>query len=223
MLFLAGALATPVYAIGVALDASKATGGDRLIVLAVDSPREQTWQNAVKNLATFYSDVALIDVSQPTKALVWEVEYLTHVQPMPCVFVAERSQATAVLTADSPDAYARQMRELLNGRTVLTYDASDRRSRSRFVDALRRSLEVAVTSEREHILRQVDTAREPLGRFDPPAGLGCVGLVDSVALTEQARASRARRRRSAVVWWLFAGIHVVGVGCDRTRCLARRL
>src|SRR5262249_45379647 len=107
----------------------------RLAVLRVDG---SIWQPAVTEFATACSAV-LIDVSEPTPNLAWEVETLLQDHPDRCVLVGERSQVRALLRSGSPDPARRTVATLIDGREVIAY-TNDPRGVRRFTRALRRRL-----------------------------------------------------------------------------------
>lgn len=111
----------------------------RLVVLRVATP---VWQQAVRRLAQT-SALALVDVSQPTDNLVWEIEELTVRSPTRCLLVGELGRlrelaAVPVEELDPASAAARTLR-LLEGRRVLGY-TTDRAGVRRFARALRSDL-----------------------------------------------------------------------------------
>ncbi len=99
----------------------------RLTVLEVDS---SVWQETVTAVAEV-SNVIVVDVSVVTENLLWELNEVTRRIEAPVVLVGERDHveqiaAERVPDAIDPEAGARQgrMRELLEGRRILTYDTS---------------------------------------------------------------------------------------------------
>ncbi len=106
----------------------------RLIVLKVDG---SVWRPPVTDVAA-ESDAALIDVSQPTENILWEIDQLTHRNPRPCVFVAEHSRVGELHQAS--DATASRLRELLDGQDILVY-TTDRAGIRQFTKALRVALD----------------------------------------------------------------------------------
>jgi hypothetical protein len=108
----------------------------RLIVLDVDSTvwREAVWQ---------FSEVAavpLIDVSEPTENLVWEIQLLIALFGNRCVFVADVDQLGQFADDNAPvSSTSAQVRSLIGNRTILAY-ATDARGERRFARALRATL-----------------------------------------------------------------------------------
>lgn len=90
--------------------------GQRLLV--VDVMDSTLWRRVV---AAFAADaaVALIDVSEPSERVLWEISLLSTTLPRPCVFVAERSRAQLLATATDP--LIARLHDLVAGRPVLTY------------------------------------------------------------------------------------------------------
>jgi hypothetical protein len=86
----------------------------RLTVLTVETP---WWQDAVREVAK-HSSAAVIDVSQPTDNVVWEIEELEHLS-VPWVAIGHRPEVLE-LSIRRDDTVAR-LRGLLEGRHVLTY------------------------------------------------------------------------------------------------------
>jgi hypothetical protein len=108
----------------------------RLIVLSVDSSvwREAVWQ---------FSEVAavpLIDVSEPTENLVWEIQLLIARFGNRCVFVADVDQLSQFADDNAPvSSISAQVRSLIGNRTILAY-ATDAGGERRFARALRATL-----------------------------------------------------------------------------------
>jgi hypothetical protein len=111
----------------------------RLTVLTVDSG---VWQLAVGGMAAV-SAIPLIDVSEPSENVRWEIEQMTRRFGPRCVFVGEYDRVielTRPATTGSP--LARQQ-ELLQGHRVLAY-TNDEQGVARFARALRATFELAV-------------------------------------------------------------------------------
>ena len=111
----------------------------RLVVLRVVS---EVWQPTVMRLASAGS-LTIIDVSEPTESLLWEIQSLTDRSRSPCVFVGQ-SNRVAGLTGFStngrpPESIEERLFDLLDGREVLAY-VSGRRGLRRFARALRAKL-----------------------------------------------------------------------------------
>jgi elongation factor Tu len=108
-------------------------------VLSVD---DGLWRRAVAMLVRD-SDAALIDVSEPTDHLAWEIETVLGEATNRVVFVGDRHPTelwTAAPIAVEPAARDR-IRVLLAGRPILTYDASNTAGRRRFRRSLMRALD----------------------------------------------------------------------------------
>jgi hypothetical protein len=111
----------------------------RLVVLRVAS---EVWRQTVIRLASTGS-LTIIDVSEPTENLVWEIQELTERSGPRCVFVGQ-SDRVARLTASSEDVpppgpIDERLLRLLDGREVLAY-VTNRRGMRRFARALRARL-----------------------------------------------------------------------------------
>lgn len=111
------------------------TFAPRLVVVRV---HDAIWRDVVHELARDAS-VTLVDVSQPTEHLVWEVTLLQEQVRASTVFVGRRDlvEAMARATGDGP---AVRLRDLLAGSEVLAYDARDTR---RFARSLAAALDRA--------------------------------------------------------------------------------
>jgi len=115
---------------------SRKVFGPRLVVLRVASP---VWQEAVTELASV-SSLPLIDISEPTANVLWELETLTTRFGDRCVVIGNHEQVAALagLPSDAPGSTAveRRLARLLDGREVLVY-TTDRHGLKRFARALR--------------------------------------------------------------------------------------
>lgn len=117
----------------------------RLVVLTVAS---EVWQAAVRSLASD-AVVVLIDVSEPTENLLWEIEEVAADPTVRFVLVGSLDrlrQMADVNAAPAPGSLAGRLAALLDGREVLAYTA-DRRSMKRFARTLRASLEAAAAAD----------------------------------------------------------------------------
>jgi hypothetical protein len=108
----------------------------RLVVLKVDS---SVWKQTVSSLASLTS-VPLIDVSEPTENLLWEIQELTGQFGARCVFVGHYDRVRR-LAADAEEAPSLEglndrLSILLDGQEVLAY-TTDRQGMRRFARALR--------------------------------------------------------------------------------------
>jgi len=115
---------------------SRKVFGPRLVVLRVKSP---VWQRAVSELASL-SSLHLVDISEPTDNIVWELQELIARFGDRCVLIGHHEQVAA-LAALSPETDAaplvqRRLAALLRGREVLAY-TTDAPGLKRFARALR--------------------------------------------------------------------------------------
>jgi hypothetical protein len=112
--------------------------GARLVVLSVV---DRYWQQAVHALAGV-SDVIIIDVSQPTENLVWEVTRIHHDHPGRWVLVGAQSHLTALTDPrrHQPGSAPDQLARLLDGEQVIAYGSTPPELR-RFTRALRGQLD----------------------------------------------------------------------------------
>jgi len=137
----AKALSVPdVHAIVTARDRarrlSRRVFSPRLLVLRVDA---SIWQQTVNGVASV-ADVPLIDISEPTDNVLWEIEQLTARFGPRCVFVGEYPRVVHLGTPAPTDPGAQQVQRLLDGRTILAY-TTDVAGTRRFTRALRATLE----------------------------------------------------------------------------------
>lgn len=117
------------------VEGSKKTFGPTLVVVRVSS---EIWQEAVRTFAGVTA-VPLIDVSQPTANLAWELEKLIPQFGERCVIVGERDRLVelqAALASPAEGSVFDRVAPLLRGREVLAYTL-DRRGMRRFARALR--------------------------------------------------------------------------------------
>ena len=114
----------------------------RLVVLRVATP---VWQETVKGFAEV-SSAPLIDLSDVSKHVLWEIEELTRLFGPRCLLVGRHDRVGWL--ADSPAARPgsdeERLLRLLDGHEVLAY-TTDRRGMRRFARALRARL-LTVTS-----------------------------------------------------------------------------
>lgn len=126
---------------------SKRVLAPRLVVLRVAT---EVWQQTVRRLA-FVSSLTIIDVSEPTENLLWEVQELADRLGPRCVFVGHQDRITE-LTESSEGAQplgslGERLVLFLEGREVLVYN-TDPRAVRRFARALRaKLLDVAALSD----------------------------------------------------------------------------
>ncbi|MGE5156059.1 MAG: hypothetical protein ACM3JP_01010, partial [Betaproteobacteria bacterium] len=115
---------------------SRRVFGPRLVVLRVSS---SIWQQAVNGVASV-ADVPLVDISEPTDNLLWEIEQLNARFGPRCVFVGEYARVVHLGTPAPTDPGSQHVQRLLDGRTVLAY-TTDVAGTERFARALRGTLE----------------------------------------------------------------------------------
>ena len=134
------AIQQAVYEVG---EASRRLLAPRLFVLSVDS---SVWHETVSRFAR-QSSVALIDISEPSGNLLWEVEELTLRTKTPCVFIGEYDRV-APLGDDGLRSHTElsfpQLALLLGEHEVLAY-TTDRAGQRRFARALRGKLQEVST------------------------------------------------------------------------------
>ena len=115
---------------------SRQVTGPRLVVLRVAS---NVWQHAVRQLASICS-VTLIDISEPTENVLWELEELIARHEGKYVFIGHHARALALASSDPGLTFVeRRLAALLAGQEVLAY-TTDRQGLKRFSRALRDKL-----------------------------------------------------------------------------------
>jgi hypothetical protein len=115
---------------------SRQVSGPRLVVLRVAS---NVWQDAVRHLASVCS-LTLIDISEPTENVLWELEELITRHEGKYVFIGHHDRVAALASSDPGlTPVERRLAALLAGREVLAY-TTDRRGLARFARALRHTL-----------------------------------------------------------------------------------
>src|SRR5207248_2749981 len=111
----------------------------RLVVLRVASC---VWQQTVQRLASVGS-LTIIDVSEPTENLLWEIQELTTRFGPRCVFVGESDRLAQLAVSSEKGPLLGPINErlllLLEGREVLAYVTS-RRGVKHFARGLRAKL-----------------------------------------------------------------------------------
>jgi Tetratricopeptide repeat len=116
---------------------AKRTVAARIAVITVS---DDLWRETVARLADDAA-VVLVDVSQPTKHVIWEVEYLLEAD-IPCVFVGAASRLSYLTDHSHGGELGAILRDRLDGRTVVSYVPGRRKSARRaFARALRASFE----------------------------------------------------------------------------------
>jgi hypothetical protein len=108
--------------------------------IAVIKVADTLWRESVARLADDAA-VVLVDVSEPTKHVVWEVEYLLAAD-IPCVFIGAAPRLAYLTDHSHVSNYGVILRERLDGRTVVSYVTGDPKSaRQAFARTLRVSFE----------------------------------------------------------------------------------
>jgi hypothetical protein len=113
---------------------SRRVFGPQLVVLRVAS---SVWRQTVSRFASA-SSLALIDVSEPTENLIWEIEELRDRTRTKSVFICEHRRAEEI-TSSSSRPFDGHVARLLELDEILAY-TTDRRGRRRFASALRSKL-----------------------------------------------------------------------------------
>jgi hypothetical protein len=115
---------------------SRKVFGPRLVVIRVAS---RVWQQAVTELAARAS-LPLIDISEPTENVLWELESLIGRFGDACVVIGQYERVAVLAGVESGDralsAVERRMATLLDDREVLAY-TTDPKGLRRFARALR--------------------------------------------------------------------------------------
>lgn len=114
---------------------SRKVFGPRLVVIRVAS---RVWREAVSQLAAL-SSLPLIDISEPTEHVLWELDELIRRFGDKCVLIGHYHQVTALAAAhdrDTASSVERRLARLLQGRDVLAY-TTDRPGLRRFARSLR--------------------------------------------------------------------------------------
>ncbi len=145
--------------------AVRRTYAARLLVVRV--VLDALWQRAVTRFAVDAS-VALIDISEPTENVLWEIELLALRVPRPCVFVAERTWAEKFARNETPDDIERRLHGLLNRQQVLTYGI-DTDAVKQFTRALRGCLEHETGKPRRPFSPPFEQVLTAAAKGDPPS------------------------------------------------------
>ena len=113
--------------------------GPRLVVIRVAS---HVWRVAVSELAA-RSWLPLVDISEPTENVLWELEELVKRFGDKCVVIGQYERVAVLAGVQSgeraPTAVERRLADLLDGREVLAY-TTDPKGLRRFARALRGEL-----------------------------------------------------------------------------------
>jgi hypothetical protein len=113
----------------------------KLVVVRV---ADTVWQDTVRRLAAF-SAAIVIDVSEPTPNLLWEVSTLRPELRLHWILVGEKQRVTSWTTATGSELN-QQLLALLDGDTVLAY-STEGADRKRFARALRNRLDTLSRSD----------------------------------------------------------------------------
>jgi hypothetical protein len=109
--------------------------GARLTVLKVHS---SIWKQTVTTFAAI-SSTPLIDISEPTENVLWEVETLTAQFGPRCLFIGQQDLVARLQDLSDKRPLAVRLRQHLRGREVLAY-TTDRAGAARFARALAATL-----------------------------------------------------------------------------------
>ena len=111
--------------------------GPRLVVLRVATP---FWRETVRSFASRAS-VALVDVSEPSEHLVWEVEELNANPAISCVFIGHQPDVEKLADPGGAEAgkWHKELAAILEWEEILAY-TTDRAGMRRFARALRNRL-----------------------------------------------------------------------------------
>jgi hypothetical protein len=108
----------------------------RLFVLKVET---EMWQRTVRAVAGDAA-VPLIDVTKPTRNIVWEIDQMQGKFGQRCVFIGQYDQLAHLFAIAEPGSVQAQMQRQLDGCQVLAYRTS-RTGTRHFARALRATLE----------------------------------------------------------------------------------
>lgn len=122
--------------------------------LSVVKVVDELWRDAVTQL-TEPSSVVVVDVSEPSDSLIWEIEMLARAGAA-TLFIADASRIATLVPADGSDgdaAVRQQLRQLVDGREVLVYRADDRRDMRRFHRLFLHHCELRAPSRTRRVVR----------------------------------------------------------------------
>jgi hypothetical protein len=114
----------------------------RLAVITVET---RLWKQAVLSFAA-HTSTALIDISQPTENLLWEIEQLALIPNIRCIFIGQKDRLLDVRASSPSMSPETALSHFLDGARVLGYDL-DARGVGRFTRALRATLETGGDSQ----------------------------------------------------------------------------
>src|SRR5262249_58217905 len=106
----------------------------RLVVVRVAS---SAWQQAVSALASATA-VSIVDVSELTENIAWELEVLQRLGPGRCILIGEQAAIARLVSEPAllhPGSLDARIARLLDGRDVIGYTI-DRKGMRRFARAL---------------------------------------------------------------------------------------
>jgi hypothetical protein len=112
--------------------------------LVVVSVTNAVWQDSVRRLATV-SSALIVDISEPTQNLLWEISTLKPELRLHWILVAEQQRFT-IWTAATESDLNQKLLAVLDGESVLAYSV-ERSDRKRFARALRNRLETLSRSD----------------------------------------------------------------------------
>ena len=107
----------------------------RLVVLRVADP---VWRETVRRFAEI-AEIMLIDVSEPSENLLWEVEHTTARFGARCVFTCHASTVAPLAGSGPADPIVEQLRTMIGRGPILAY-TDDHSGMRRFTRALRRRM-----------------------------------------------------------------------------------
>ncbi|MGV9365632.1 hypothetical protein [Amycolatopsis sp. NPDC003731] len=127
----------------IVLAQSKRVISARLFVLTVHS---KVWRETVR---AFGADAAvpLIDVTEPTEAILWEIDQMRERFGRRCVFVGQYERLGHLFVIPELGSLTARLQQRLDGCDVLAYRTTGRGPRH-FTHALRASLEIAASTHR---------------------------------------------------------------------------
>jgi hypothetical protein len=110
----------------------------RLVVVKVD---DSVWRDVVRALSE-EATVAVVDISDPSEHLAWEIALLKGEIAARLLLIGRRDRVEALIRGDSENEAAARLRALLEGEQVLVYDAGGGRdAERRFTRSLGAQLE----------------------------------------------------------------------------------
>lgn len=113
---------------------SRRVFGPSLIVVRVSA---EVWQETVQRFISD-SSVIVVDISEPTESLLWEISRLKPLLKTKCILLGHRTRLRE-MTAH-PREIDRAVCEIIDGHDVLVYSSHSAKSERRFAKALRNRL-----------------------------------------------------------------------------------